>query len=434
MAIIKYKSFIDRLHLKGSFVGHVLTLMTGTALAQGITMATIPILTRFYIPENFGILSMFVGFASIITVWAALRYELAIVIPEKEEDAVALVKLSFSIAIIMSFLSLIAIITVGHGIVSFFSLSYIDPWLKYLPLSILSAGFYNILYYWCNRNKRFDKISISKVFQTIVTVLSQLVAYILLKAGVGGLIVGYVIGQMTGVGLLLTQLKGIHFKNPMFSIFRTKVATTYSDFPKFSGLGAFFDTAAAQIPLIVIPILFSPHIGGLYAFADRLLRAPSGLVGASVSQVFYQRLAQSKKDRSERKRLIFSTWKYMFLLGIGPMLVAFLFGPSIFAFFLGAHWREAGQYAQILSIGFMAHFVAYPTSLGIVALERLDILLGWQVLNFLSMITVFGLGYLFFRNNIFPFLWMWACKEFVIYILYMVVLWKAHSHEKIKAH
>jgi O-antigen/teichoic acid export membrane protein len=239
---------------------------------------------------------------------------------------------------------------------------------------------------------------------------------------------------MSGVGILWAQLKGVHFWNPVFSFLRTKVATTYSDFPKYSGSGAFFDTVAAQIPLIAIPILFSPHIGGLYAFADRLLRVPAGLVGASVSQVFYQRLAQAKRDRNERKRLIFSTWKYLFLLGIGPMLVVFLFGPNIFAFFLGAHWRVAGQYAQILSIGFMAHFIAYPTSLGIVALERLDILFGWQVLNFLSMITVFSLGYLFFPNNIFSFLWMWSCKELVIYILYMIALWNAHSHEKIEAH
>ncbi len=119
------------------------------------------------------------------------------------------------------------------------------------------------------------------------------------------------------------------------------------------------------------------------------------------------------------------------MLGVVPMSLVFLFGPSIFGFFLGSHWREAGQYAQILSVGFMSHFVAYPTSLGIVALERLDILLGWQILNFISMILVLVYGYVFSRNNIFSFLWIWVCKEFVIYILYMLALWIAHSHEKI---
>lgn len=429
MPIKKYKDF-----LKESFVFHVVTLMTGTALAQGITAAAIPILSRFYTPENFGILSIFVGISSIIAVWSALRYELAIVIPEKQEDATALVKLSFSIVIIISFLSLIVIIIMGKEIVKLFNLPYIDPWLKFLPLCIFSVGFYNVLYYWCSRNKRFDKISISKIFQSIVTVFSQLMSYLLFKVGVGGLIAGTIIGQVSGVGILLPQLRGMRHWNSTSSRPRTKVATRYSDFPKFSSLGAFFDMAAAQIPLIALPILFSPHIGGLYAFADRLLRAPAGLVGTSIAQVFYQRLAQLKSDHNKRKRLIFSTWKYLFLLGVGPMLVVFLFGPRIFAFFLGANWQEAGQYAQILSVGFMVHFIASPTSMGIVALERLDILLGWQVLNFLSMVTVLVFGYFFFQNNIFSFLWMLACKEVVIYILYMSALWKAHSREGIETH
>ncbi len=430
----KNTKFINRLFSKDSFVSNVLTLMSGTAFAQVIAMIAIPVLTRFYKPESFGILSIFAGTASIITVWAALRYELAIVIPEKKEDAIALVKLSFIITILISLLILIIIIAFGLRITRFFNLLYIDPWLKFLPLSILFAGSYNILIYWCNRNKRFDKISISKVTQSISTVLSQLIGYLLLKAGAGGLIAGYIIGQISGVWTLLKQVKDIKVRESISTLLDLKVAKTYSAFPKFSGLGAFFDTAASQIPLIAIPILFSPHVGGLYAFADRLLRAPSGLIGTSVSQVFFQRMAQSKRDRNIRGELIFNTWKYLIFLGIVPMSIVFIFGPNLFGFFLGAHWREAGQYAQILSIGFMAHFVGYPTSLGIVALERLDILLGWQILNFISMILVLVFGYIFLRNNIFSFLWMWTFKEFVVYILYMLALWRAHTHEKISTH
>jgi O-antigen/teichoic acid export membrane protein len=61
--------------------------MTGTAIAQGITVIAVPFLSRLYSPENFGVLSIFVGIGSTLSVWAALRYELAIVIPEKQEDS-----------------------------------------------------------------------------------------------------------------------------------------------------------------------------------------------------------------------------------------------------------------------------------------------------------------------------------------------------------
>ncbi|MFB3883624.1 MAG: lipopolysaccharide biosynthesis protein [Thermodesulfobacteriota bacterium] len=432
----KIKNLIVRLQgrfrSKGSFVTHVITLMTGTALAHGVTVIGIPFLSRSYSPEHFGIFSIFVGIGSTLSVWAALRYELAIVLPEKQEDAMALVKLSSAVVFGVAVLILIIVLLLGSRIVSSFNLPYFDPWLKYLPLSILLGGLYNVLYYWCTRNSRFDKISVSRALQSFSTVCSQLAAFALFMAGVGGLIGGYIIGQIGGVGMLLTQLKGVRFRDPTCSILRTKVATIYSDFPKFSGSGAFFDMAAVQIPLVMIPLLFSPHTGGLYAFADRLLRAPSGLVGMSVSQVLFQRLAASKEDPDGRRSLIFSIWKYMFLLGIGPMLMVFLFGPRIFSFFLGFHWQEAGRYAQILCIGFMAHFIAYPTSLGIVALGRLDILFAWQVLNLASTVAVFGLGYFFLRENFYAFLWIWTFKELFVYLLYMFALLKAHSLERIE--
>lgn len=68
--------------------------------------------------------------------------------------------------------------------------------------------------------------------------------------------------------------------------------------------------------------------------------------------------------------------------------------------------------------------------MGIVALERLDILFSWQLLNFISMVIVFAVTYFFFREDIFVFLWIWTLKEAALYAIYMVVLYHAHiTHE-----
>jgi O-antigen/teichoic acid export membrane protein len=425
----KIESFTRRLYLKESFLSYVFTLMTGTAISGAINAAVLPILSRCYTPENFGILSIFTGMVSLLAVWAAWRYELAIVLPEQQEDASALMKLSFAIVTIMGLVSLVAVLILGKTITHWFNISYMDFWLIFLPISILLAGFYNVLFYWCSRNKRFDRIAIAKVFQNILTLGSQLLAFVLFKVGVGGLISGYIIGQMGGVGILSAQAKGAQLgKHKMLKL--RSIANHYSDFPKLASLGAFLDTAAVQIPLIVIPALFSPHMGGIYAITDRLMRMPAAFIGSAVAQVFYQRLAQFKKNPREPTRLIFSTWKYLFALGISPILAVALFGPAILTFFLGSNWRESGTFAQILALGFMAHFVANPTSLGIVALERLDILFFWQLLNFLSMVGVFVVTYLFFREDIFSFLWIWSVKEAIIYMIYMLALYRAHKNHE----
>jgi O-antigen/teichoic acid export membrane protein len=415
--------------MKESFLSYVFTLMTGTAISGAINAAVLPILSRCYAPEDFGILSIFTGMVSLVAVWAAWRYELAIVLPEQQEEASALVKLSFTIVIAMSLACLVVVVTLGKTLTDWFNISYMDFWLILLPISILLAGFYNIFCYWCSRNKRFDRIAIAKVSQNIATLASQLSAFFLFTVGAGGLISGYIIGQIAGVGIFSTQAKGIHLLSRKGSKLRS-VARHYSDFPKFASVGAFLDTAAVQIPLILLPVIFSPHIGGIYAVTDRLMRIPAGFIGSAVSQVFYQRLAQFKQNSQERKRLILSTWKYLFFLGIGPMLVIAFFGFMLLTFFLGSKWNDAGAFAQILTLGFIAHFVASPTSLGIVALERLDILFSWQLLNFFSTIAVFLIAYFYFRHDIFAFLWTWSIKEAIIYIIYMFALFWAHkSHE-----
>ncbi len=125
--------------------------------------------------------------------------------------------------------------------------------------------------------------------------------------------------------------------------------------------------------------------------------------------------------------MILSAWKYLFILGVGPLLLVLLFGPAMLTFFLGPKWQDAGYFAQILAIGFLFQFVASSTSLGIVALERLDLLFFWQLLNFITMAGVFCLSFLFFRNDIVSFLWMWSCKEAVIYLIYMWVLLQSHK-------
>lgn len=50
---------------KGEFTRNVLTLMTGTTIAQAIPVAISPILTRIYTPQDFGIFALFVSIGDI---------------------------------------------------------------------------------------------------------------------------------------------------------------------------------------------------------------------------------------------------------------------------------------------------------------------------------------------------------------------------------
>ena len=81
---------IKRFLPKSTYAKNVLTLMTGTGLAQAIPIAISPILTRIYTPEEFGVFALYMAIASILTVLVTGRYEMAILLPKKDPDLIFL--------------------------------------------------------------------------------------------------------------------------------------------------------------------------------------------------------------------------------------------------------------------------------------------------------------------------------------------------------
>ena len=78
----------------GKFAKNVLTLLTGSTIAQAIPIAVSPILTRLYTPEDFGILALFLAIVSFIAIVFTGQYESAIILPEKYEDVINIFFLS----------------------------------------------------------------------------------------------------------------------------------------------------------------------------------------------------------------------------------------------------------------------------------------------------------------------------------------------------
>ena len=66
---------------------NVLTLMTGTVIAQAIPTAIVPILTRVFTPRDFGLLALYGSIVSILSVVVTGCYELAVRFPKRDDEA-----------------------------------------------------------------------------------------------------------------------------------------------------------------------------------------------------------------------------------------------------------------------------------------------------------------------------------------------------------
>ena len=98
-----------KLRPKSEFSRNVLTLMTGTTIAQAIPIAISPILTRIYTPEDFGVFALFIGVVGVISVIATLTYEQAIILPKYDKYAINIFMLSLILILFTSIFSFIII-------------------------------------------------------------------------------------------------------------------------------------------------------------------------------------------------------------------------------------------------------------------------------------------------------------------------------------
>jgi O-antigen/teichoic acid export membrane protein len=181
--------------IKSKFNRNVLTLMTGTAIAQALPIAITPLLTRIYTPEDFGVFALFIAIVTIFGQIINGRYELAIMLPKKDEDAINIFALGFVITSILSLVFLILILIFKNFIITFFENDEIGKWLFLTPISIFFIGVWNLLNYFNIRKQNYKDISKATIIKSVILSISQITIGFI-KSGVVGLISGHIISQL----------------------------------------------------------------------------------------------------------------------------------------------------------------------------------------------------------------------------------------------
>lgn len=398
------------------FGRNVLTLMTGSIIAQAIPIAVSPVLTRLYTPDDFGALTLFVSIFAILSSISTLRYELAIVQPDRDVDAVALLALSLVISASLGVVLMILAVVFGDRLVSWLGIRG-GAWMYFIPVCVFVGGAIQAISYWHSRHQRFQRLSHGKIAQGIGTVAIQCGAAIVPLGP--GLITGYVGGLCISLYALCrgtwTNEKAV-LGNLSLDAVRIN-AHTYSKFPKYSVFGAFADNASIHMPVFMLTKFFDTHSTGIFGLTFRILNLPMTLIASSLSQVLYQKIAVMQHSEPDAVRgLIVKI--FMLLLGVMAPVIAIVvfFGEPLFAFVFGEPWRAAGSMAGILVIAVSIRFAVNPLS-GVLALNQ-NIRLGvlWQTIYFITITTTL---YTFRNESLDFFLKVFVAHEVLLYSLYL---------------
>jgi len=396
---------------KSEYLKNIIILMTGTTASQLIPILVSPFLTRLYSPDDFGVLALFISITSILAVFASGKFDLAILLPKKNSEAIELVELAMVINFIVSVFLVMILLVFFNQITSLFPSIKSFDWLYFIPISVCAFTSYQIFSSYENRIKNYKRISISKVYQSLSTSFLNL-SLALFKANYFGLIVSRLIGSIIAL-LTLKSISNITFKYDFNRLLI--MAKRYKKFPIFSLPSDFLSVLTSELPIIMFVMMYRSEEVGLFALTIRVIGIPVGIVSGAISSVFRQEASSHYAIKENCKKIYISTAKTLFLVSIIPFMILGIFSPYLFVLIFGQEWRLAGDYTQLMSLMYFFKFTVSPLSFMyyIAEKQKEDMYLHFYVL--LSGITAIYSGYHFY-NDVYYSILFYSMNYVVIYI------------------
>lgn len=406
---------------KSKFAKNVLTLMTGTGVAQIIPLAISPLLTRLYSPNEFAIFAMYSAILAIFSVIACLRFEIAIPIPKEEKEAFELVLLAvisnIFFTILVSFF--IAFFTAQIGTITDHKL---DGYLWMIPAGVFLSGGYAAFQYWATRKRNFSKVARTRVAQSLGCGFTQL------GLGFYGYTpLGLLLGSLFQAGAGVISLGGLFFKDVKHLVKNIKLIDIkktfirYDKFPKYSTWEALANSAGIQIPVILIATYTIGGEAGFLMLAMRLMSTPMSLIGGAVSQVFLAE-APLKHQTGELRTFTLNTAWSLFKIGLIPILGIGVLAPFLIPIIFGENWARAGDMITWMAPWFLMQFVTSPISMSLHIVNKQRTALILQIFGVVFRIICVYVSMLYFDSYIVE---AYAVSGLVFYVIYFLSVRKS---------
>ncbi|TMW72248.1 lipopolysaccharide biosynthesis protein [Alteribacter natronophilus] len=396
------KSKIKKISKK-PFVRNVIVMATGTVAAQFVNLFLQPIITRMYGPEAYGLMGVFIAIVALVGPIAALTYPIAIVLPKSDIVAKGLIRLSLYITTVIALVVGLILLFFNHLIVNLFQLNNIAPFLYLVPLVILFAGFLQVTEQWLIRTKQF-RITAKVKFYHAILVNGSKVGIGLLHPVATVLIIITAIGSGVKALMMIAYVKKANYptrnETDDNQISIAELFKKHRDFPLFRAPQVLLNEASQSLPILMLTLFFGPASAGFYTICRSVISVPSALIGKSVGDVFYPRIAEASKNKENLTLLIKKATIGLGMLGIIPYGVIILFGPWLFSFVFGSDWGMAGEYARWLALAGFFSFLNKPGIRALPVLNAQAFHLIYTVFVLIIRTIAIVVGYYFFSSDL----------------------------------
>jgi O-antigen/teichoic acid export membrane protein len=365
---------------------NILQLMTGNGLAQLIQFASIPILTQFYSPENFGYLALAIAISGILAVISSLQLHVGIVTLKSTRAVNYLLATGIVLNALMIFISVLLVFIVdvfiyNHELSLFFILLVV--------LNTFFSSVNNLLKGVYVYSGTFSKLSTVLIVRAIAIVTLQFwFAWQFTEAVTQyGLVLGLLFGEIILfilIGFNKIKIRDVLtlrvFKRLSFFLKKLKAFVVYGTPQELVSVAIFW------MPLVIVSATLGEEIAGQYSISARILWPATILVTGSIAQVLYHRMVNMPIENLIE--LVFFR-AYFKLIYIPLALLAYYVSPFIFELVLDDTWQEAkniSKYVALLCVVFL-YALPYRVVYRVLKIQKMLLIIEILTLCVLILIT-----------------------------------------------
>ncbi len=382
---------------KNHFLKNVLTIFSGTTIAQIINLSAIIVLQRyFYSPEEYAPFRLFFEFAAVFSSISALRLESGLILERIDQRALSLLRICLRYSLVISLIGGITFTFYFINEINVFQYEWIL--IVLMPFAIFANGIIQISRQFFTRSKHFLTITTSRVIHSTTGSISQIITG-LLNFNFIGLIVGRLIGLFScNLNYVRKYLKNYRWVKKNKGL-EKELVQKHKNFIWFSSPGVFVGNSINLITLIFFTHYYGEQFSGLLAAAIQYLGLLIMMFSSSFAQVYYNEIAQIKDSKKLLKSYTYWLKRLLMMTLLGWIILVFT-PSSLLTMILGEKWSGLMVTIKIISPWMAVMFVASSLSYIFIRLGKQKEVFFFDIFHLLIILFGLLIGHYFLNDQI----------------------------------
>lgn len=336
-------------------------IAAGGVAGQGLVVLSYPILTRLYDASAFGLLTVFASVVTIVSVVSTAALHRAIPLPAHDPEAAEVAWTALVAVVVTTVVTALVGLVAARPIADLLGAPQLAQYWWLIALTVFVMGSYTVLSSWMVRDRSYGALGRRNLLQGVGQVAAQ-VGLGLMQVRPVGLLLGLGVGRAFGLGGLLSR--GGLLRQPLPApATLPRTLARYRRFPQLALPSAVLNVGGLELPLLLISAAYGDARAGLLGLTVRVLGAPTTIIGTAVSQfVVGESSAAIRQSKGTLAALVRSATRRLLVIGALPTILLVVAGPWLFGLAFGPEWTEAGEYARVLAVMYLAQLAVNPVS------------------------------------------------------------------------